>query len=320
MNPVIQRIYEIGIVPVIAFNREEEALPLCRALMAGGLPVAEVTFRTDCAQACIRKIHQELPQMLLGAGTVLTCQQADQALEAGASFIVSPGYDPQVTQHVLDRGGLMMPGTASAGEMQQAMNQGCPALKYFPAEANGGVEMLKNIGSALKEARWICTGGINAQNVNQYLSYDRVLAVGGTWICKSEKIQAGAWDEITAACREAVDTMLGLELEHIGINCGDDQEAMATAQLLGQLLSKEVTHGATSIFVGNREVEVLGKPGRGTRGHIAFRCNNLDRAVYHLSQRGVQFDLESMVTRNGRHIALYLAQEVAGFALHLVQK
>ena len=320
MNPVLQRVYEIGIIPVIAFNDVDEAIPLCKALMDGGLPAAEVTFRTACAEECIRKIHEELPDMLLGAGTVLTNDQADRAMAAGASFVVAPGYDPNVTQHVIDKGGLMMPGTCSAGEMQQAMNQGCEAIKFFPAEANGGVEMLKNIGAALKTAKWMCTGGVNAKNVNTYLANPQIIAVGGTWMCKSDKIKAGAWDEITAMSREAVDVMLGLELGHIGINCADDAEALKTAELLGTLLSKAVAPGNSSIFVGNKEFEIMKKPGRGTHGHIAIKCNSIDRAVYHLGQRGVKFDMDSMVNKNGKNIAIYLADEVAGFAIHLVQK
>ena len=320
MNPVLQRVYEIGIIPVIAFNDVDEAIPLCKALMDGGLPAAEVTFRTACAEECIRKIHEELPDMLLGAGTVLTNDQADRAMAAGASFVVAPGYDPNVTQHVIDKGGLMMPGTCSAGEMQQAMNQGCEAIKFFPAEANGGVDMLKNIGAALKTAKWMCTGGVNAKNVNTYLANPQIIAVGGTWMCKSDKIKAGAWEDITAACKEAVDVKLGLELGHIGINCADDAEAMKTAELLGGLLSKAVAPGNSSIFVGNKEFEIMKKPGRGTHGHIAIKCNSVDRAVYHLGQRGVKFDMDSMVNKNGKNIAIYLADEVAGFAIHLVQK
>ena len=320
MNPVLQRVYEIGIIPVIAFNDVDEAIPLCKALMDGGLPAAEVTFRTACAEECIRKIHEELPDMLLGAGTVLTNDQADRAMAAGASFVVAPGYDPNVTQHVIDKGGLMMPGTCSAGEMQQAMNQGCEAIKFFPAEANGGVDMLKNIGAALKTAKWMCTGGVNAKNVNTYLANPQIIAVGGTWMCKSDKIKAGAWEDITAACKEAVDVMRGLELGHIGINCADDAEALKTAELLGGLLSKAVAPGNSSIFVGNKEFEIMKKPGRGTHGHIAIKCNSVDRAVYHLGQRGVKFDMDSMVNKNGKNIAIYLADEVAGFAIHLVQK
>lgn len=320
MNPVVERVYEIGIIPVIAFNSVDEAVPLCKALVAGGLPAAEVTFRTACAEECIKKIHDEVPEMLLGAGTVLTVDQADRAMAAGASFIVAPGFDPEVTKHVIEKGGLMMPGTASAGEMQQAMNLGCEALKFFPAEANGGVSMLKNIGAALKGAKWMCTGGVNAKNVNDYLGYDQIFAVGGTWMCKSDKIKAGAWDEITAMCKEAVDVMLGLELGHIGINCADDDEAAKTAETLAGLLSMAVKPGNSSIFVGNKEFEIMKKPGRGTHGHIAIKTNNVDRAIYHLSRRGVKFDLDSKNVKNGKTIAVYLADEVAGFAIHLVQK
>ena len=292
MNPIVEKVYQIGIIPVIAFNSVDEALPLCKALADGGLPAAEVTFRTACAEECIRKIHEEMPEMLLGAGTVLTTEQADRAMAAGASFIVAPGFDPEVCKHVIDKGGIMMPGTCSAGEMQQAMNMGCEALKFFPAEANGGVGMLKNIGAALKSARWMC---------------------------KSDVIKAGDWAKITAQSKEAVDTMLGLKLMHIGINTENEEEAMKLANLIGSLLNMKVAPGNSSIFVGNKEFEIMKKVGRGTNGHIAIGCNNVDRAIYHLSQRGAKFDLDSKVVKNGKTIACYFADEIGGFAFHLVQ-
>ena len=295
MNSVLQRVYEIGIIPVIAFNSVDEALPLCKALMAGGLPAAEVTFRTACAEDCIKKIHEELPDMLLGAGTVLTKDQADRAMAAGASFIVAPGFDPEVCQHVID-------------------------VKFFPAEANGGVDKLKNIGAALKTCKWMCTGGVNAKNVNNYLGYNQIIAVGGTWMCKSDKIKAGAWDEITAMSREAVDVMLGLELGHIGINCADEAEAAKTAETIANLLSMAVKVGNSSIFVGKKEFEIMKKPGSGTNGHIAILTNNVDRAIYHLGQRGVKFDMASKNVKDGKTIAIYFADEIAGFAFHLVQR
>ncbi len=313
MNDVLNKVYQIGIIPVIAFNSVDEALPLCKALADGGLPAAEVTFRTACAEDCIRKIHEEMPEMLLGAGTVLTTEQADRAMAAGASFIVAPGFDPNVVQHVIDKGGIAMPGTASAGEMQQAMNMGCEALKFFPAEANGGVNMLKNIGAALKDAKWMCTGGVNAKNVNDYLGYDQIFAVGGTWMCKSDVIKAHDWEKITAMTKEAVDVMLGLELGRLDINSENEEDAMVTANLLADLLNKKIT-------VGNKEFEIMTSNGRGKNGHIAIQCNNVDRAVYHLSRRGVKFDLDSMVNQNGKNIACCLADEVGGFAILLVQK
>ena len=319
MNPIAEKIYEIGIVPVIAFNSVDEALPLCKALADGGLPAAEVTFRTACAEECIKLIHKEMPEMLLGAGTVLTIDQADRAIDAGASFVVAPGFDPAVTKHVIARGCVAMPGTSTAGEMQQAMNLGCEAIKFFPAEANGGVAMLKNIGAALKSAKWMCTGGVNAKNVNDYLNYDQIIAVGGTWMCKNDVIKAKDWDKITAMCKEAVDTMLGLRLVHIGINTENEDEAKATANALASLLNMKVTPGNSSIFVGNKEFEIMKKPGRGKNGHIAIGCNNVDRAIYHLSRRGVKFDLESKGVKDGKTMSCYMADEIGGFAIHLVK-
>ena len=317
---IYETISNIGIIPVIAIEDAAKAVPLAKALADGGLPAAEVTFRTAAAEDAIRAIVKEVPEMLVGAGTVLTTEQADRAMAAGATFIVAPGYDPNVTQHVIDKGGIMMPGTATAGEMQQAMNQGCEVIKFFPAEANGGVAMLKNIGAALKTAKWMCTGGVNSKNVNDYLGYDQIAAVGGTWMCKNDMIQAEKWDEITAICKEAVKTMLGFELAHIGVNCADDKEAEQTAKTLCALFGLEYKAGNSSIFAG-KAVECMKKPGRGAHGHIAIGTNSVDRAVYHLGRQGVEFIEDSRVAdAKGKTKAIYLKNEVSGFAIHLVQK
>ena len=241
-------------------------------------------------------------------------------MAAGASFIVAPGFDPEVCKHVIDKGGIMMPGTATAGEMQQAMNMGCECVKFFPAEANGGVDKLKNIGAALKTCKWMCTGGVNAKNVNNYLGYNQIIAVGGTWMCKSDVIKAHDWAKITAQSKEAVDTMLGLHLIHVGINTGNEEEAAKVAGLISTMLNMKVAPGNSSIFVGNKEFEIMKKPGRGTNGHIAILTNNVDRAIYHLGQRGVKFDMDSKNVKDGKTVAIYFADEIAGFAFHLVQR
>jgi len=314
MSDVLQTLSNIGIVPVIAIDDASKAVPLARALAAGGLPAAEVTFRTAAAEDAIKAIAKEVPEMVLGAGTVLTTEQADRAMAAGATFIVAPGYDPNVTQHVIDKGGIMVPGTATAGEMQQAMNQGCSVIKFFPSEANGGVAMLKNIGAALKSAKWMCTGGVNAKNVNDYLGYNQIVAVGGTWMCKKDLIEGEKWDQITAICKEAVKTMLGFELVHVGINCANEVEAEQSARTMCSLFGFDYKAGNSSIFAGTA-VECMKSPYLGTNGHIAIGTNSLDRAIYHLSRQGVQFD-ES--TRKPK--AIYLKGEIGGFAIHLMQK
>ena len=158
MNDVIQKIYDIGIVPVIAIDDADKAVPLAKALVKGGLPAAEVTFRTAAAEEAIKRIVAEVPEMLVGAGTVLTKEQADRAIAAGVKFIVSPGFNPEITKYVIDKGMLMMPGTATPGEMEQAMIMGLDVVKFFPAEQNGGVAKLKAVAGPYTNLRWMPTG------------------------------------------------------------------------------------------------------------------------------------------------------------------
>ena len=209
MNDVIQKIYDIGIVPVIAIDDADKAVPLAKALVKGGLPAAEVTFRTAAAEEAIKRIVAEVPEMLVGAGTVLTKEQADRAIAAGVKFIVSPGFNPEITKYVIDKGMLMMPGTATPGEMEQAMSMGLDVVKFFPAEQNGGVAKLKAVAGPYTNLRWMPTGGVNAKNLLDYLSFNKIVACGGTWMVKKDLIEAENWDEIERLTREAVNTMLG---------------------------------------------------------------------------------------------------------------
>ena len=220
MHPVPKQISDIGIVPVIAIDDAEKAVPLAKALVAGGLPVAEVTFRTAAGEAAIRAISREVPEMLVGAGTVLTHDQLDRALDAGARFIVSPGFNPDMVRFGLSKGALMVPGTATPGEMEQAMALGLEVVKFFPAEQNGGVAKLKALAGPYKTLKWMPTGGVNAKNLADYLAFDQIVACGGTWMVKKDLIQQENWAEITRLSREAVRTMLGFSLDHVGINCG----------------------------------------------------------------------------------------------------
>ncbi len=320
MNPVVQKIYEIGIVPVIAINDVEKAVPLAKALVAGGLPAAEVTFRTACAEEAIRRIVAEVPEMIVGAGTVLTKDQVDRALAAGSQFIVSPGFNPEITRYALEKGALMMPGTATPGEMEQAMSMGLDIVKFFPAEQNGGVAKLKAVAGPYQNLRWMPTGGVNAKNLMDYLSFDKIVACGGTWMVKKDLIDEGNFEEITRLTKEAVRTMLGFEVKHIGINTENEEEALKAAQLFQLAFGFDYAVGNSSIFAGNKSMEIMKKPGRGTHGHIAVGTNTIDRAIAHLKMQGWEFDEDSRVVKNGKTVAIYLKQEFAGFAVHLVQK
>ena len=320
MNDVLQQISNIGIIPVIAIEDAEQAVPLARALVAGGLPAAEVTFRTAAGEEAIRRIAKEVPEMLVGAGTVLTKEQADRALAAGAQFIVSPGFNPEVTRYVIEKGALMMPGTATPGEMEQAMSMGLDVVKFFPAEQNGGVAKLKALAGPYTTLHWMPTGGVNTKNLMDYLSFDKIVACGGTWMVKKDLIEGERWDEITRICREAVQTMLGFELKHVGINCADEAEAEKTAKTFCALFGLEYKPGNSSVFAGSA-VECMKSPYLGKYGHIAIGTNSVDRDMYHLGLQGVTFNESTRKTDGkGKTKAIYLDGEVGGFAVHLVQK
>lgn len=320
MNEILKTISNIGIVPVVAINDASKAVPLAKALVAGGLPTAEVTFRTAAAEDAMRAITAEVPEMLVGAGTVLTPDQLDRALDAGSKFIVSPGFNPEMVKYGLSKGALMLPGTATGGEMEQAMALGLDVVKFFPAEQNGGIAKIKALAGPYKKLKWMPTGGVNTKNLMDYLSFDQIVACGGTWMVKPELIENEKWDEITAICKEAVKTMLGLQIMHVGINCADPDEAAATAKRFEALFGFAYKAGNSSDFAGT-VVECMKKPGRGKNGHIAIGTNSVDRAMYHLGRQGVEFD-ESSISYNDKGQAknVYLKEEVGGFAIHVMKK
>ncbi|EKO3426110.1 bifunctional 4-hydroxy-2-oxoglutarate aldolase/2-dehydro-3-deoxy-phosphogluconate aldolase [Vibrio fluvialis] len=196
-----QRLQQIKIVPVIAINDAAHAVPLAKVLVENGLPCAEVTFRTDAAQESIRLMRDAYPELLIGAGTVLTTQQVDQAISAGADFIVSPGLNPTTVRYCQQRGIAIVPGVNNPSLVEQAMELGLKTLKFFPAEPSGGVAMLKAL-SAVYPVLFMPTGGVNPCNVADYLAIPSVVACGGTWMVPSDLMDCGNWDEIARLVRE----------------------------------------------------------------------------------------------------------------------
>ncbi|EPP23075.1 4-Hydroxy-2-oxoglutarate aldolase [Vibrio fluvialis PG41] len=201
MMTLEQRLQQIKIVPVIAINDAAYAVPLAKVLVENGLPCAEVTFRTDAAQESIRLMRDAYPDLLIGAGTVLTTQQVDQAISAGADFIVSPGLNPTTVKYCQQRGIVIVPGVNNPSLVEQAMELGLKTLKFFPAEPSGGVAMLKAL-SAVYPVQFMPTGGVNPRNVADYLAIPSVVACGGTWMVPSDLMDSGNWDEIARLVRE----------------------------------------------------------------------------------------------------------------------
>lgn len=321
MNAVLEKLSKIGIVPVVKIDRAEDALPLAKALCAGGLPCAEVTFRTDAAAEAIKAMTANFPQMCVGAGTVLNAAQVDAAVEAGAQFIVSPGLNPKTVKYCLDKNVPITPGTSSPSDIEQAIELGLDVVKFFPAEQSGGLAKIKAMAAPYVNMKFMPTGGINAKNLTSYLDFNKIIACGGSWMVPADLINAGEWEKIEQLTREAVQTMLGFELAHIGINTENEEEALKVANRFAFLLGVPVKNGNSSVFAGGA-VEVMKSIYLGAKGHIAIRTNYIDRAVNYLeSVLGFEFAEDTAkYDAKGNLKAIYLAEEIAGFAVHLVQK
>lgn len=247
-------------------------------------------------------------------------KQVDRALTAGAQFIVSPGFNPDTVTYGLSKGALMIPGTATPGEMEQAMALGLDVVKFFPAEQNGGVAKLKALAGPYKTLKWMPTGGVNAKILTDYLSFDQIVACGGTWMVKGELLQREDWDEVTRLGRQAVHTMLDFSLDHIGINCQNEEEAAQLAQTLCAIFGFTYREGNSSVQALHA-VECTKTPGRGEMGHIAIATCNVDRAVYHLSLSGIRCLPETRKTdAKGNTTAIYIDGDFGGFAIHLLRK
>lgn len=206
MKTLLEKLSAIRLVPVVVIHDADKAVPLAKALLDNGCACMEITFRTPAAAEAIARISREVPGMLVGAGTLLTPEQAQAACRAGASFGVAPGFDPQVVKAAAEMDFLFVPGVSTASEMSQALSLGCLFQKFFPAEAAGGVRMLKSLLAAFRHTgvRIMPTGGINAGNIGSWLEIPEVAACGGSWICDSPLIEAGDWEEIGRRTREAL--------------------------------------------------------------------------------------------------------------------
>lgn len=320
MNTVIEEISKIGIVPVIAIDNAKDAAPLAKALCEGGLPCAEVTFRTSAAEESIRIIASEFPDMLVGAGTVLTEDQVDRAVGAGAKFVVSPGLNPKVVAYCVKKNIPVIPGCANPSDIEQAIEQGLNTVKFFPAEAAGGLKMIKAMSAPYTSVKFMPTGGISPSNLIEYLNFKKIIACGGSWMVSKELISEGKFDEITRLTKEAVQYMLGFELKHIGINETDDASAEKIADTFGDIFGFAKKSGGSSVFAGTG-IEVMKSPYLGKNGHIAIGTNFIDRAVYHLEEKGYKVDTATEKRDPAGNLkAVYLTGEFSGFAVHLVQK
>lgn len=317
MHPLMDQIFNAGLVPVVKIDDAARAAMLGKTLSGAGLKVAEITFRTACAEDAIGRMVESCPDLVVGAGTVINPGLAQKAIDAGARFIVSPGLNQATVEYCLGRGVPVIPGVNSPSMIELGLSLGLEVFKFFPAEASGGLAMLDALAGPFGSIKFMPTGGIDLSNLARYAAHPSVLAVGGSWMVKPELIAAEQWDSIRALCAEAVSLMHGFALGHLGINHQDADDAAATAGFLASL-GYTLKEGNSSIFAG-ADFELMKLPYRGSHGHIALRCNNVERALAYFEARGYKGDAETARSEKGRLKAIYLDLELGGFSVHLLR-
>jgi 2-dehydro-3-deoxyphosphogluconate aldolase/(4S)-4-hydroxy-2-oxoglutarate aldolase len=319
VDPSLARIRDAGIVPVIKLDDPGKAVPLGKALLAGGIEVAEVTFRTDSATESIARLRAELPAMLTGAGTVTTTQQAEAAIKAGASFVVSPSFNEAVVDFCLERGVPILPGVNGPEGVERGLAKGLEVLKFFPSEASGGIPMLDALRGPYASVSYVPTGGVGLANIGAYARCKAVWAIGGSWMAKQEAIAADDWPTITRLARESVLALHGFSIAHVGMNMADEAAARGAVSTLADLFGLASREGASSFMVGDAELEITKRPFPGAHGHLAIRANDVERAVAYLAAAGVAAAMDTAKYEQGRMKSVYVGAEPGGFALHLLR-
>ena len=316
---VLSRMAAAGIVPVVVLDKAEDAVPTARAMIAGGIDVMEITFRTAAAADSIRAVAAEVPEMLVGAGTVINLDQCKLAVECGAKFIVSPGYDEETVAWCVENNIAVTPGCVTPTEIMMAKKHDLKVLKFFPANVYGGLKALKSLSGPFPGTKFIPTGGVSNDNLAEFISNPIIHAVGGSWTVPKKEINEGNFAKVTELCAEARRVLLGFEILHVGINCDDADTAMEVAEKFQEAFGFIVKPGNSSNFAGTA-IEVMKSKFLGAKGHIAIRTNKIEAAVAELEKHGFTMDMSTAKYKADRLTVVYLKDEIGGFAVHLSQK
>lgn len=319
MTDAIRAVEESGVVPVITPPDVERALSLAEALLLGDIPVVEFTLRNPFGIQAVAAVKKRWgKQLVTGAGTVLNCGQVDEAAQAGADFIVTPGFDQPVVEYCLRIGIPVIPGCVTASEVSQAVSLGLSVLKFFPAETSGGLAAIRSLAAPFP-IRFLPTGGLTRNNIGAYLSAREVLACGGSFMAPSGMVAAGDFEGITALCRQVRDISLGFQLAHAGVNCENREQALLDSRFVQDAFGCPVKEGRSSVFAG-QAVEFMKTPAFGKNGHIGFTTSSMTRAVAYFRRRGILLREDSAkYDDKGRLASIYLAKEISGFAFHIMQ-
>lgn len=320
----IQKELELdGLAPVVVLDDASNAAPLAEALLKGGIWFMEITLRTEAALASIKEVSEKVPNMIVGAGTVINVESCKKAIEAGANFIVTPGYSHEVVEYCHQNDVAVVPGTQTMTEIMMAINDGCEVVKLFPAEDVGGVKFLKSVNSVFPKLKFMPSGGIGFNNFMAYAEYPNVAAATGSWLAPKKLIAEKKFDEITEIAKKSVLMMHDFKLLHIGINNKDDAAALKSATVLANLLSEPLTDKGVAYFVGNMADVIKHEELPGPHGHIAIQVNNVDRAVRYFEDKGYKFMKTGKGSDDKGLVAIWFDDkqvDVGGFAVHLRRK
>lgn len=320
MKDPFEAISTVGVLPVIKIEDKNTAVNLATAIRAGGINAIEVTARNETAFESIALIKNAFPDMMVGAGTITNIEMVKTALNAGADFIVSPGFSREMVKFCVDNNIPVNPGCVTPSEILEAQELGLRVVKFFPANRYGGVGGIKDLSGPFSKMRFIPTCGINFDNLGEYLSCPAVAAVGGSFMAKADVIASHDWDTITSNCRKAVEIALGFELAHVGINCPNKEEAVQWANYINTAFPFGVNIGGKSTFLGTA-VEFMHTPYFGTHGHIGFKVNSCERAKAFFESQGLAVNEDSISFDSKGNIKFfYLMDEIGGFALHVIKK
>ncbi|HZK19310.1 MAG TPA: bifunctional 4-hydroxy-2-oxoglutarate aldolase/2-dehydro-3-deoxy-phosphogluconate aldolase [Treponemataceae bacterium] len=332
-----KKIEMLGLIPVIKIKNTEEAIQVANALLDGGIQVAEVCFRVDKDVIDTQKslqniadgitlIRKKFPDMLVGAGTVINADLAKKAIEAGAQFIVSPGFNPETVDFCIKKQIPIYPGVNCASQIEQAIAKNLSLVKFFPAEISGGITLIKAFLGPFPSMKFIPTGGVSIDTIGEYMQCENVAAVGGSWMVKSNLIKNKKWEEITQLSRKAVHAMHGFEFAHVGINFKNAQDCAKGADEL-EKLGFYGTENNDSWFCGNNgfdAFELMKKKGRGKNGHIGVFVYSIERALAYLKQYGYTIVPETIKRcgndENSPLVFTYLNKDINGFDIHLKRK
>lgn len=319
MNNSLEKISQLGMLPVISIEDPDNAVPLARALAAGGLPFMEVMFRTPAAAESIGRIAREIPDFTVGAGTVLSVEQVKTAVTAGAQFIVAPGFNPKVASYCVEHDIPMVPGCDTPTEVEAALNLGITTVKVFPVIQLGGVATLKLLAGPYQKLSFVPTGDLDRPWAYELLKFRRVSAAGGDFMLSYDDIHNRRFESIRQSVEDTILGYLKFHVKHVGLNCQDAGEALSLSQALAGALNLKVQEKTKSIFAGDM-FECTKVPFYGAKGHIALGTADAQRAYYYLKHRGLAFREDSISrTADGRIVSVYLEQEFGGFAIHLLQ-